>query len=98
MRATITIAAAAALLAGCSSSPAQPDANAQLIAERYADCVPGLKAADVKRVSDTRYTWSDPDGKWVLAWNIGGKNAETGEPFTPPSEDALAQFDKLGCT
>jgi hypothetical protein len=97
MRATITLAAAAALLTSCSTAPAEPDANSTLIAKRYADCVPGLKAADIQRVSDTRYTWSDPDGKWVLAWNIGGTNAETGQPFTPPAEDALPQFTKLGC-
>lgn len=88
---------AALILAGCSSAPtdSKPDQIPKLIAARYSDCVPGLKAADVWRVTDKRYVWSSD--KWSLAWKIGVPNAKTGEPFTTPAPDAMSQFEKLGC-
>lgn len=90
-------------LVGCSSTstPAEPDAEptvdpvAALIVERYGDCMPGLAVEDVQRVSDRRY--SVVKGDYSVAWNIGAKNAETGEPFTVPDEDSLPQMERLGC-
>jgi CubicO group peptidase (beta-lactamase class C family) len=89
-------------LVGCSSTtPAEPDAEptvdpvAALIVERYGDCMPGLAVEDVQRVSDRRY--SVVKGDYSVAWTIGGKNAETGEPFTVPDEDSMATMERLGC-
>lgn len=80
-------------LMGCSSAPAEPDATAKLIASRYADCVPGLKAADIDRISARRYTWSN--AQWSLAWSVAPD--KNGDPLTVPTEDSLSQFEKLGC-
>lgn len=82
----------AVTLTGCGSSA--PDATSKLIAERYSDCMPGLKAEDVKRISDRRY--SVMTDRYAMAWTIGQRNAD-GEPFTVPAEDSMDEAERLGC-
>jgi hypothetical protein len=87
-------------LTGCSTTPVEPedagpDPVAELIVERYGDCMPGLTVEDVQRITDRRY--SVVKGDYSVAWNIGADNAETGEPFTVPDEDSMAQMERLGC-
>lgn len=86
--ATVLVAA----LTGCGSSA--PDATSELIAERYSDCMPGLKAEDVKRISDRRY--SVMTDKYSAAWNVV-RMKDGSDPLTAPADDSLKQFERLGC-
>jgi PBP1b-binding outer membrane lipoprotein LpoB len=84
----------AVTLAGCSSEPAEPDATSKLIAERYADCMPGLKAEDVKRISDRRYSVITDD--YAVAWNVR-QMADGSDLLTLPDDESMPQMERLGC-
>lgn len=79
-------------LVGCGSS--EPDAVSKLIAKRYSDCMPGLKAADIQRISDRRY--SVMTDKYSAAWTVF-KSPNTGDTLTPPAEDSFNQMERWGC-
>lgn len=81
-------------LSACSSAPAEPDATSKLIAKRYSDCMPGLKAEDVQRISDRRYSVINND--YSVAWNVR-EMADGSDPLTLPDEDSMAQMERLGC-
>lgn len=92
MRARVLVAVLVAALCGCGASA--PDETSKLIAERYADCMPGLKAADVHKISEKRYAVS---GKYTAAWSVVKSN--TGKVITVPADDASVRLlESYGCS
>lgn len=83
-----------ATLTACGGGTEKPDEVSRTIVENFKGCMPGLRAADVKRNSDRRY-YIITD-KYATAWRVH-KN-ENGTISTAAWDaDEAKKFASWGC-
>ena len=81
-------------LVACGGGTGKPDVVSRTIVENFVGCMPGLKVADVKRVSDRRYYISTD--RYVAVWRVSVD--DEGLVSTAPWDaEEAAKFASWGC-